>query len=208
MENLEYIQQLSDIKKILNERTKFNALSGISGVLAGSYALVGSLAAHHIITSSKTILYDDFASREYNLNIVRLFIIAGLVLFMSIFTGLYFSISTSRKRGERFWTKVTKKIIIELFLFMVVAGFLLLFSYLRGYLTLLSPLSLLFYGLALIHVSGFINGEVRSLGLSLIGVGILSLFIPGYGLYCWAFGFGVLHIIYGFLMWYKYEREA
>jgi hypothetical protein len=28
----------------------------------------------------------------------------------------------------------------------------------------------------------------------------------GYGLYFWALGFGVLHIIYGVVMWWKYER--
>jgi hypothetical protein len=27
-------------------------------------------------------------------------------------------------------------------------------------------------------------------------------------LYAWAFGFGVLHIIYGLTMWWKHERKS
>jgi hypothetical protein len=31
--------------------------------------------------------------------------------------------------------------------------------------------------------------------------------MPGEGLLFWAMGFGILHIIYGALMWWKYERK-
>jgi uncharacterized membrane protein HdeD (DUF308 family) len=48
--------------------------------------------------------------------------------------------------------------------------------------------------------------DVRFLGLSELLVGMIALFLPGYGLLFWAFGFGVLHIIYGTVMHFKYDR--
>ena len=47
---------------------------------------------------------------------------------------------------------------------------------------------------------------VRYLGLSEIALGLISCFFIGYGLLFWALGFGVLHIVYGALMYNKYER--
>ncbi len=71
---------------------------------------------------------------------------------------------------------------------------------------LVAPASLLFYGLALVNGSKFTLGEVRYLGYAMIVTGLISLWFSGYGLYFWAFGFGVLHILYGLSMWWKYER--
>jgi hypothetical protein len=71
---------------------------------------------------------------------------------------------------------------------------------------LIAPTCLLFYGLALINASRYTLGEIRYLGCCELILGIISLWVPGYGLIFWAAGFGVLHIIYGIIMWWKYER--
>ena len=65
--------------------------------------------------------------------------------------------------------------------------------------------SLIVYGLALINGSKYTLGEIRYLGYAELITGIISLWLPEYGLYFWAFGFGLLHIIYGFTMWWKYD---
>ena len=76
-----------------------------------------------------------------------------------------------------------------------------------GEFELIAPGCLLFYGLALVNASKYTLGEVRYLGYGQLALGIMSLWYVGYGLYFWAMGFGILHIIYGVLMWYKYERN-
>ena len=75
-----------------------------------------------------------------------------------------------------------------------------------GEFELVAPGCLLFYGLALVNASKYTLGEVRYLGYGQLALGIMCLWYTGYGLYFWAMGFGILHIIYGVLMWYKYER--
>jgi hypothetical protein len=39
-------------------------------------------------------------------------------------------------------------------------------------------------------------------------LGIINLWFPGKGIIFWSLGFGLLHIIYGFAMWWKYDRVS
>ena len=73
---------------------------------------------------------------------------------------------------------------------------------------LVAPSCLIFYGLALVNGSKYTLGEIRYLGYGQLLLGIINLWCIGYGLLFWALGFGILHIIYGILMWYKYERNG
>ena len=66
--------------------------------------------------------------------------------------------------------------------------------------------SLIFYGLALVNASKYTLTDIRYLGYCEIVLGLVNMFYIGKGLYFWAAGFGVLHIIYGAIMWCKYER--
>jgi hypothetical protein len=67
-------------------------------------------------------------------------------------------------------------------------------------------LSLIFYGLALYNASNFTIDEVKFLGFVQIGLGLLGSYFIEYSLFIWAMGFGVVHIIYGIYMHFRYER--
>lgn len=75
-----------------------------------------------------------------------------------------------------------------------------------GMLGLITPLTLIFYDLALISASNFSYSIIKQLGIVEIVLGIVNLFFIGYGLYFWALGFGVLHIVYGTYVYLKFER--
>jgi hypothetical protein len=49
--------------------------------------------------------------------------------------------------------------------------------------------------------------EVRVLGISEVILGLMASWLVGYGLLFWAVGFGVLHIFYGLMMYFRYETE-
>lgn len=66
--------------------------------------------------------------------------------------------------------------------------------------------TLVFYGLALVNGSKYTLHEVQYLGFSEIILGLGATFITDYSIELWAIGFGVLHIIYGAWMYYKYEK--
>jgi len=70
---------------------------------------------------------------------------------------------------------------------------------------LLSPATLIFYGLALFNAGNYTFSDIKYLGLCEMALGIVSLFFLGYGLFFWAVGFGVLHIVYGLKMHKKYN---
>jgi hypothetical protein len=85
-------------------------------------------------------------------------------------------------------------------------GLLILTLIMKGMIEYAAPFSLLFYGISMYNTSKFTYAEVRSLGLIMITLGLVGARFTEYGLVLWSLGFGVLHIVYGIYMYYKYER--
>jgi len=73
--------------------------------------------------------------------------------------------------------------------------------------SLLASATLIFYGLALVNAGKYTLNEIQYLGIMEIILGILAGIFINFGLLFWALGFGVLHIIYGSVMYFKYDRE-
>jgi hypothetical protein len=91
----------------------------------------------------------------------------------------------------------------------LMAGGLFCLAFLmRGDDFYVGPACLAFYGLALVNGGKYTLGEIRYLGYAELLLGCICLFFPGYGLYFWAAGFGVMHILYGIIMWNKYDKHA
>ena len=207
MKNEKYLQDLSEIRNIMDKSSRFISLSGLSGILAGIYALIGAWFAY------RTIYFDNSSLGSYkNLVIswdavLRLLIIATAVLVLSIATGILLSIRKAKKSKDTIWNAASKRLIINFMIPLVSGGFFILFLIEKEMLGLVAPLSLLFYGLACVNASKYTLGDVRYLGISMIVLGLLSTWFLGFGLVFWALGFGVCHIIYGSLMYFKYDRN-
>ena len=52
MSNEDYLKDISEIKNLMNKSSRFISLSGLSGVLAGIYALIGAAVAYYIVQNS------------------------------------------------------------------------------------------------------------------------------------------------------------
>jgi hypothetical protein len=182
-------------------------LSGLSGVLAGIYALVGAYLAY------QTIYFDTSTSATYeNLIIsenavIKLFIIAISVLILSIVTGILLSLKKAKESNDTIWNATSKRLLINFMIPLSVGGYMGLYLIEKENFGLITPLTLIFYGLACVNASKYTLGDVRYLGLTMIALGILSTFFIGYGLLFGALGFGVCHIFYGGMMWFKYDRK-
>lgn len=201
----EYEKDLASIRTMMERSAKFLSLSGLSGVLAGVYALIGAAAAYMLVP------YPIVALRSANYSsdpdtIYKLLVIAVLVLTASISTGLWLSNKKARKSGSRLWTPTTWKLAVNISIPLVSGGLFILIMLYSGHIELAAPASLVFYGLALIQGSANTFDEVRYLGFSEIILGLISAIFPGYGLIFWALGFGVLHIVYGGIMYNKYDK--
>jgi hypothetical protein len=130
---------------------------------------------------------------------------ALLTLILAIGVSLYFSYRKSLRNSIKIWTPVSKRLLINLLIPLVSGGIFIIILYLQNNWKLVIPSMLLFYGLALVNSGKFTYNEVFYLGLIEILTGLLSALLPGYGIFFWAFGFGLLHITYGLIMYRKYK---
>jgi hypothetical protein len=207
METKDYLKDIQDIKTMMNQSSRFISLSGLSGVLAGVYSLVGAWFAY------KTIYFDTSTMGNYKNLIIsqeavyRLLGIASTVLILSILTGIILSIRKANKSNEKVWNPTSKRLVINFAIPLATGGFFILFLIEKEMLGLVAPLTLIFYGLACVNASKYTLGDVRYLGVTMILLGLLSTWFLGYGLLFWALGFGVCHILYGSIMYFKHDRN-
>lgn len=217
MNNEKQFQDLAEIRRLMEKSSSFVSLSGLSGVFAGIYAIVGAFAAIYTLTGSfnmlnylqQRVIYLD------NHNLLILISIAITVLVLSLGTAIFFSQKKAEKHNLPKWDRVAFRMMISLLIPLVTGGIfclILLYHSLfsRGvglnYYALIAPSTLLFYGLALLNASKYTLVEIKWFGISQIILGLLGTLFLGYGIFLWIIGFGLLHIIYGAVMWFKYER--
>ena len=210
MENNEIQNDLASIRNLMERSSKFISLSGLSGVLAGIYALVGAALAYSMLYRGQSRIYavpDESGFALLNdAIIVELLLIAAAVLILSVGTGIYLSYKKAKRKGQPLFGKVSQDLLFNMAIPLLAGGGLMLILLYRGYFGIVAPASLIFYGLALIGASNFTFTDVKFLGLCEVALGLLAACLPGYGLVFWALGFGVLHIVYGSVMYYKYDR--
>lgn len=202
----EFEKDLASIRTMMERSVKFLSLSGLSGVLAGVYALIGSAAAYTMIYyPSPPVGYASYAGNEET-RITPLLLVASAVLILSIGTGCLFSWRKAKKSGTPIWNATSKQLLIDLLIPLCTGGLLILIFLSQGYFSLVAPSCLVFYGLALIQGGRHTYEEIRYLGVTEIILGLACANLPGYGLIFWATGFGIMHMVYGSVMYFRYDR--
>jgi small-conductance mechanosensitive channel len=206
MEEKEIYTELNSIRNLMERSAKFISLSGLSGILAGVFALLGAGMGYYIVYGPfGGLRYRNYYVTEQEV-IWQLFFIALVVLLLSISTGLFLTLKKAKKKGLQVWNPSSKKLLINTCIPLFTGGFFILILLLRGYYGVIAPACLLFYGLALVAASHYTFEDVKWLGIMEIVLGLLATLMPGYGIVFWALGFGVLHIVYGSIMHFKYDR--
>lgn len=202
----EYEKDIASIRTIMERSAKFISLSGLSGVLAGTYALIGSGVVYYLIQYPLPITAYRQESIQQPSVVLKLMLIGIAVLVASLVTGFWLSYRKARRHNTSVWNETSKRLIINLMIPLITGGIFILILLYNNHYGVVAPACLIFYGLALIQASGNLYEEARYLGYSEIALGLISAVLPGYGLLFWAIGFGVLHIFYGTLMYRKYDR--
>jgi len=205
----QHLEDIKIIKKIMEESSRFLSLSGLSGVFAGIFAIAGAIAAKIIIPDSIINgqgYAESFMSDPEGVKIIKLlFADAAVVLFLALASAVFFSYRKAAKEGHNIWTPVSRRLLLNLLIPLAAGGFFVLITLGRIPGTVSASATLIFYGLALVNAGKFTFDEIYWLGVTEVATGLVSLLFPGYTLYFWAFGFGVLHIVYGFYMHYRYR---
>lgn len=205
----EPIETLAEIRNMMERSTRFISLNGLSGVFAGIFALAGAGAAFLYLPERGLFYINDslMPDRSGGLSsYIFIFLDAFLVLFASIAVAVLLSFRKARKSGVKVWDHSARRLLLNLFIPLSAGGVFSLILLFHGFVGLVAPATLIFYGLALVNASKYTLNDIRYLGLIQIVIGLAAAIWFGYGLFFWALGFGLVHIVYGTLMYYKYER--
>jgi uncharacterized membrane protein YjjB (DUF3815 family) len=192
------------IKEMMSRSTRFISLSGLSGVFAGSFALIGAFLAYKTVYSNQDYLQFRKAVITSE-TLTTLLVIATGTLVLSLVAAILLSRRKAKKNMVKPWNSQAKRMLINLFIPLFAGGILSLIFLFKGYIGMVAPLTLIFYGLGLVNASKYTLTEIRSLGIAEIILGLLAAQFIGYGLIFWALGFGILHIVYGIIMHLKYK---
>jgi len=205
------LAELREIRNLMERSSRFLSLSGIAGIIVGVIAIAGVAAAYAFlglglnepgyyqfsagqnvaeVTEAYTFLFADFMA----------------VLLLSLFTGIYFAVRNAKKQGLPVWDATASRLLINMMIPLAAGGIYCLILFYHGHLALIAPATLIFYGLALINASKYTINDIRYLGIIEVAVGLAASIYIDYGLLFWAFGFGILHMVYGIKIYFKHER--
>ncbi len=200
MESKDYLKDISEIKDLMNKSSRFISLSGLSGILAGVYALIGAAVAYWLVMnySQGTLRLDG---PIYQLVMLDLFLIALL----SAVTGIFLTTRKAKKHGAKIWDATSRRLVFNFLIPLIAGGLYILIILSQGKYGQAGGLMLIFYGLALVNASKYSIGDICYLGYVQIILGLIGAWKPGYGFWLWVLGFGVMHIIYGSWMHFKYD---
>lgn len=200
------LSTLHEIRNIMDRSSRFISLSGLSGISAGVSALAGAAAVKWYF-SQHNIVYREGNNVSLNWDtILFLLSVATVVLVLALASAIYFTARKARKNNQRIWDSKSQRLLLNLAIPLAVGGVYCGVLLYHGIIYLIAPAMLIFYGLALINGSKYTLSDIRYLGFCEIILGLLASIFVGYGLLSWTVGFGVLHIVYGTLMYFKYER--
>jgi len=210
----EHLEALKDIRDIMDRSTRFLSLSGLSGIFAGVFALMGAAVAYYQMNINPLIkssyINEQGRSKVLDMNEdLALFLIADamVVLIASLLASWFFTRRNARKAGQQLLNSTSRRMMLNMMIPLVSGGFFCLVMLFHHVYWLIVPATLIFYGLALVNGGKYTLGEVRYLGLCEIALGVISAVYLGYGFFFWSVGFGLLHIGYGVVMYFKYERD-
>ncbi len=203
--NQKHQEDLSHIRSMMERSSRFISLSGLSGVFAGLSALIGGLYICLLLEQNGMKCY-GIENYSFSNDLILQLIQVGVMIFVfALGFGILFTVRKSKKNDLPIWTSSTKNMLINLVIPLFVGGIFCLGLLYHNVPFLIASATLVFYGLALVNAEKYTFSDIKYLGYLEILLGCISIFFIGYGLLFWIFGFGVLHILYGLIMFKKYK---
>lgn len=205
------------MEKKFEQSSRFLSLSGLSGIFVGLCGLLGTYVTHNLLSTeskkNKDMLTIVSGFDYYNMTVHQF--VGENLIFLALFTILfallfafYFTTLRSRKNNYPIWDDKTRQQISALSLPSVVGGIFIIRLVITANYGYIVPVAIIFYAISLINIRRFSTGEVGFLGYILLLLGIVNLWKQGWGILFFGFGFGFLHIVYGVVTFFVYERHT
>ena len=202
MSEKDYLKDISEIKNLMNKSSRFISLSGLAGIFAGIYALIGAAVAYYIVMNSGRdyLILDGYVFRLILLDL-------ALIAILSVGTAILITTRKAKSDGVKIWDETTRKLLMSFLVPLIAGGIYILIILQQQKYGQTGALMLIFYGLALVNASKHTFSNIKYLGYIEIALGLVCAFYPGYGFWLWVIGFGVMHIIYGSMMLAKEKKQ-
>jgi hypothetical protein len=206
-------QQIDEIRNLMERSSRFISLSGLSGISAGIIALLGALfALLYLDLDTRYFDIDKYLSEKYykiiSQDMYVLLIDAAIVLLLAVASAIFFTTRRAKRKGLKVWTQSSQLMIYSVAIPLLAGGIFCIILLYYKLVFLVAPATLLFYGLALLNGSKYTLPEIQWLGISEIILGLIGCIYPGYAILFWSVGFGFLHIVYGTVMYFRYEASG
>ncbi len=207
----EQLEALKDIRSMMERTSRFLSLSGFAGIIVGFLAIGGVVVAYSYlgIKIDEAGYYKLLINTNGTINQEKchfLFIELIFILITALAIAISLAIRNAFSKGLPIWDGTAKRLLkimaVPLSVGAIYCGILLY----HEQIALIAPATIIFYGISILNASKHTFHDIRSLGILEIVVGLLASIYVDYGLLFWAFGFGVLHILYGFYIYFKYEK--
>ncbi len=216
MDTKQQLAHLAEMRALMERSTRFLSLSGLSGVWAGLCALAGAAVMYAYFEmspfsedSNYDLVEKTRRTVKWSMDYKTVFVIVALsVLGAALAGGVFFTTRKARQRGEKIWDASSRRLLMAMAIPLIAGGFFCIALLERGFISLLAPCTLIFYGLALIMGGKYTLRDVEYLGMCELALGLAGVYYPGFGLELWAIGFGILHIGYGLYMYFKYDSSS
>lgn len=221
-EQEEQLNALTEMRDLMNKSSRFISMSGLSGVAAGVVGLIGVSLVYWLLGDfflhlpfQVNVIVNAIRSNEYSVDqhlptfgLIRdIVFIASLTLGGALVSAWYFTQRKAKKLKLPMWDDTAKRMIINLMIPLVTGGGFALVLLAHGIIGLVPAITLAFYGTALINASKYTLNDIRYLGMIQIVLSFLAAIFYEYSLVIWTIGFGLMHIIYGIVLYVKYEQK-
>lgn len=200
MKEQDYIQDIAEIRSMMERSSKFLSLSGWAGIMAGIYALAGAWVATTVFGFHPDEIF--YTSPD----LTQVILLAAGVLVLALVSAIFDSRRKAQKREDKVWNATSRRLLVSMAVPLFAGGILIVIFLLKGLIGLIAPMTLLFYGLALYNAGNYTIREVKWMGFVQIILGLVNAVFIESGLLIWALGFGVVHIVYGIYMHLRVER--
>jgi hypothetical protein len=207
----DHLESIREMRNLMERSTRYLSISGLAGVIVGIIALAGvaGLLTLMGITIGQSVSFNELAAsggQEASRITERILAIAALVFLLSMIVETSFAIWNARKLGLPLWDGTARRLLTALFIPIIGGGIFCISLLQTGRLDDLAAATLVFYGLGLVNAGKYAVPDVGRLGLAVFVTGLAASFFPLQAIYFWAFGFGILHIIYGVSIYFKHKR--
>ena len=194
-------EDIKAIREMMERSSKFQSINGLSLIITGLLAVAGAAFAYFYLLRTPSLT-------DYNRTQEVLVLLADAVVVLVLAVGIitFFSWRKAKKSNHSLFDKVMMRVAYNLIIPLATGGIFSLVLLYNGNIGYVASTTLIFYGLALINASKFTADEIHYLGICEVVIGLLAAVYLYHGIYWWTIGFGVCHIIFGLIMYVKYDR--